>query len=70
MAHIRTEYRINKKGCEMERFGTYEAAKQRLDALSERRPGVYTLQSRSCPTNKVGTLETDCSGRPIWTCWS
>lgn len=70
MTKNRVEYRINKKGCEVARFDDYQQAKQRLDELSAKRPGVYTMQSRSCRTNKVGTLETTSTGIPLWTCWS
>jgi len=65
----RSEYRINKKGRECFRSESFEQAREKLDELEKHRPGVYTMQWRSCPCNKVGALETDGAGRPIWSAW-
>jgi hypothetical protein len=65
----RTEYRINKKGSECFRSESFEIARSKFDELNAKRPGVYSMQWRSCPCNKVGTLETDGTGRPIWSSW-
>ena len=67
--YTRTEYRINKKGCEMFRTSDYQKAKEKLDSLSAKRPGIYTMQSRSCRCNKYGTLDADLSGKNTWTPW-
>lgn len=65
----RSEYRINKKGRECFRSESFELAREKLAELEKQRPGVYTMQWRNCPCNKVGTLETDGAGRPIWSAW-
>ena len=44
---IEYEYRINKKGCEYFRTGNYEQAAEMLEQLQAKRPGVYSMQSRS-----------------------
>lgn len=69
MTKERYEYRINKKGCECFRFSNFEQAREKMDELSAKRPGIYTMQSRTCRANKYGVLETDGLGRPLWTCW-
>lgn len=58
MANCKTEYRINKKGCEFFRTANFEEAKAKLDELSAKRPGVFSIQSRSCRCNKYGVMET------------
>ena len=62
-----TEYRINKKGAECYRTRSREEAVAKLTALNARRP-VYTLQARTCRTERGVTL-TDPSGRPMWSPW-
>ena len=65
-----TEYRINKKGSECFRTRDGKEARARLEALSSKRPGVYTIQYRSVPITKYGVMYTDLSGNPLWSCWS
>lgn len=66
----RYEYRINKKGRECFRTESLEECKAKLEQLEAARPGVHTMQSRSCPCNKVGTMMTvGMNGKPMWGCW-
>lgn len=51
---IRTEYRINKKGAECFRTEDHEALALKLKALQEKRPNIYTTQSRHRRENKYG----------------
>lgn len=62
------EYRINKKGAECFRTADREAAYDKLKMLQAKRPGIYTLQTR--------TRREDAYGRQIiahgdgWGMWS
>lgn len=69
MTKYYTEYRINKKGCEIYRTDVFEKAKARLDELQEKRPGVYTMQSRHCQLDRRGVSIRDSSGRTLWSTW-
>lgn len=69
MTAYKTEYRINKKGAECFRTESYEIAKAKLAALSEKRSGVYTMQERDVQLDRYGVAHTDCSGRPLWSTW-
>lgn len=64
-----TEYRINKKGAECFRTRDYEACKAKLRELDARRPGIYTMQSRSCSIDRYGVMESRYDGKPNWTIW-
>ena len=57
MIKVKHEYRINKKGCEC--FRTYDAkiAYEKLHELQNKRPGIYTLQSRSLRLTRYGVPE-------------
>lgn len=52
--YYRTEYRINKKGAECYRTENREEAYTKLKALQEKRPGIYTMQTRNRRENKYG----------------
>ena len=69
MMKYRYEYRINKKGAECFRTDDIEKAKEKLKALSEKRPGVYTMQSRSLRLNRYGVADMDGRGDPAWSIW-
>lgn len=69
MMAYKTEYRINKKGAECFRTESYEIAKAKLDTLSAKRCGVYTMQERSVQLDRYGVVLTDCSGHPLWSSW-
>ena len=69
MKRYHNEYRINKKGAECYRTREWAEAKAKFDELSAKRPGVYTMQSRSCQLDRYGCEEMDCSGRALWTPW-
>jgi hypothetical protein len=65
------EYRINKKGAECFRSRDLEATRQKLKELSEKRPGIYTMQSRHCRyEDGCYYLAQDYLGRPQWSIWS
>ena len=70
MAKYRTEYRINKKGCEVFRTEYREEAVKKLNELQAKRPGVYSMQSRLCQVDRHGVLHTDGTGRPSWGRWA
>jgi len=70
MTRYRFEYRINKKGAECFRTDSLETAKERFAQLSERRPGVYSMQARSCQLDRNGVSLRDASGKTLWSCWS
>lgn len=57
-----TEYRINKKGCELLRSGNLDHVRGILQQLQEKRPGVYTMQYRDRARHR--------SDRDIWRPWS
>ena len=66
----RTQYRVNKKGCECFRTWYSDEAYEKLAELSAKRPGVYTIQTRSYPVNKVGApAVVDSFGNPSWSSW-
>ena len=70
MANFRTEYRINKKGCECFRTDSEDRLAAKLSQLQERKPNVvYVVQRRNCQVDKRGILLADGSGRPIWSSW-
>lgn len=48
------QYRINKKGAQCFLTGNFEEAKAKLDELSAKRPGIYTMQRRSVKLDKYG----------------
>lgn len=52
--YCRTEYRINKKGAEYYRTENREEAYLKLKAMQEKRPGIYTMQTRCRRENKYG----------------
>ena len=64
-----TEYRINKKGCECFRTRDREEAYMKLAELQSKRPGIYTIQSRSYPLNRYGVPDLGISGQVNWTMW-
>jgi hypothetical protein len=68
--YCRHEYRINKKGAECFRSDSFEVTRDKLAELQAKRPGVYTMQSRSCRCNKVGTMETIGGGNCSPAAWS
>ena len=70
MAKYRIEYRINKKGAECFRTRDGQQARQKLNDLSAKRPGVYTMQTRSVQLDRFGMECTDLSGRPLWSAWN
>ena len=70
MTKFRTEYRINKKGSECYRTNSFEAAQEKLSALSANRPGIYTMQRRHVQLDRHGCEMTDSSGRALWTSWT
>lgn len=70
MTKYRYEYRINKKGAECFRTELFNEAKAKLDELTAKRPGIYTMQYRSVQLNRVGAPLMDSTGRPLWTSWS
>lgn len=66
-----TEYRINKKGAECFRTRDRNEAMSKLSELNAKRPGIYTLQRRTCRYNTmIWELETDYLGRPAWSPWN
>lgn len=69
MTKSRVEYRINKKGAECFRTTDAEIAHAKLNELQAKRPGVYTMQARSCQLDRYGILVRDCCGRPLWSSW-
>ena len=65
-----TEYRINKNGCECFRTRYREEAYNKLAQLQAKRPGIYTIQSRSYPLNRCGGVDLDnITGQPRWSLW-
>lgn len=57
-AWYKTEYRINKKGCECFRTMDRDEAVQKLIQLREKgRPGIYTMQTRSTRLDRYGNEE-------------
>lgn len=69
MIKYRTEYRINKKGAECFRTPDCDAAQARFKELSEKQPGIYTLQRRSVRIDRNGVADQDWRGRPAWSPW-
>lgn len=69
MTKYRSEYRINKKGAECFRSGSYEETRRKYEELSAKRPNVYTMQCRRVQLDKYGVELTDGTGRPSWSCW-
>lgn len=65
---LRHEYRINKKGAECFRTVDREEAISKLHELQAKRPGVYTMQSRTRRENKYGQ-PIHC-GNDGWGNWS
>jgi len=64
---IRTEYRINKKGAECFRTMDEEAAYNKLHELQAKRPGIYTMQTRSRRENKYGQpIVNHSDGWGLW----
>ena len=70
MTKYRTEYRINKKGCECYRTDSFQQAKEKLDELSAKRPGIFTMQSRHVQLDRFGVAIRDVSGIILWESWS
>ena len=66
----KSEYRINKKGAECFRTTDGEKAHAKFKELSAKRPGIYTMQSRTVYLTRHGVELTDSSGRPLWSAWS
>ena len=64
------EYRINKKSTECFRTRSLEQARRKLTELNQKRPGIYSMQIRSCRVNKLGILEQTWNGKPAWGIWS
>ena len=69
MTRYKSEYRINKRGCECFRTDSFDMAKARLDELNAKRPGVYTLQSRQCQLDRYGVTLKDATGKALWESW-
>jgi len=65
--YLRTEYRINKKGAECYRTENREDAFQRLESLREKRPSIYTMQTRYRRENKYG--QPIISHNDGWSLW-
>lgn len=66
----RSEYRINKKGCEIFRSEIWSETLEAFRRLSEKRPGVYTIQRRDCRIGKYGVLEVNhWNGENAWSPW-
>jgi hypothetical protein len=64
---IRTEYRINKKGAECFRTADRDEAMTKLAQLQEKRPGIYTLQTRYRRENKFGQpIYNSGDGWGVW----
>ena len=63
------EYRINKKGAECFRTTIRKEAEEKLAELEARRPGIYSMQSRSVQVLKNGIKHQDGLGRPTWGPW-
>ncbi len=63
------EYRINKKGSECFRSRSLEETRKKLAGMSEKRPGIYSMQSRSCRLDRNGMLEKAWNGKPAWSIW-
>ena len=70
MMGIRYEYRINKKGAECFRTRDEDAAKEKLHELSEKRPGIYTMQTRYVKVNRFGVYDQNWKGEPNWSVWN
>ena len=66
---IASEYRINKKGAECFRTDSLESAAARFEELSQRRPGVYTMQTRRCQLDRFGVRLKDAAGKSLWSSW-
>ena len=66
---IRTEYRINKKGAEFFRTDDRDDAYSRLAQLQEKRPGVFTIQSRHRRENKYGQPVIFNDRHNGWSLW-
>lgn len=66
---LRTEFRINKKGAECFRTENKEEAYSRLKELQQKRPGIYTMQTRHRRENKYGQSIT-CGFQDGWGLWS
>lgn len=70
MIKVRNEYRINKKGAECFRTESLNDAVSKLKELSEKHPGLYTMQSRHVRLDRYGVAEHDYKGRPAWSIWN
>lgn len=66
---LRTEYRINKKGAECFRTENREEAVEKLAALQAKRPGIYTMQTRTRRENKFGQ-PIICGFQDGWGLWT
>ena len=64
-----SEYRINKNGCECYRTRYLEEAVAKLEQLQAKRPGVYTMQTRSVQLNRYSVVDVDWRGEPRWSSW-
>ena len=69
MTKYKTEYRINKKGCECFRTNNREAAFAKLADLRQKHD-YYTMQIRTCKMDRFGMLLRDCSGKVLWSSWN
>lgn len=69
MIRERRQYRINKKGAQFRLFDNYETAQEALKSLSAQRPGIYTLQYRTCRVNRYGVCDRTPSGNDLWSPW-
>lgn len=65
----RFEYRINKKGCEVYRSEIWPDVLENFRRLNEKRPGVYTMQTRHCPLDRFGVRLKDAAGKSLWSSW-
>jgi len=65
----RTEYRINKKGAECFRTDDRDEAYSRLTQLQEKRPGVFTIQSRYRRENAYGQSIIINTPHDGWSDW-
>ena len=66
--YLRTEYRINKKGAECFRTENREDAFSKLETLREKRPEIYTMQTRHRRENKYG--QPIINHNNGWSLWS
>ena len=66
---LRTEFRINKKGAECFRTEDKEVAYSKLQELQQKRPGIYTMQTRHRRENKYGQ-SVICGFQDGWSLWT